>query len=99
VTLDGGGDNNAVFVFQSPASSMTTAGSVILQNGAHARNVYWVIGTSATLGTASAIQGNILADQSISLIDNSTLVGRALAHNAAVSLTVGNTINLPPLSP
>ncbi len=99
VTLDGGGDNNAVFVFQSPASSMTTAGSVILQNGAHARNVYWVIGTSATLGTASAIQGNILANASISLIDNSTLVGRALAHTGAVSLTVGNTINLPPLSP
>jgi hypothetical protein len=99
VTLDGGGDNNAVFVFQSPASSMVTAGSVILQNGAHARNVYWVIGTSATLGTASVIQGNILADQSISLIDNSTLVGRALAHNGAVSLTVGNTINLPPLTP
>jgi hypothetical protein len=99
VTLDGGGDNNAVFVFQSPASSMTTAGSVILQNGAHARNVYWVIGTSATLGTASAMQGNILANASISLIDNSTLVGRALAHTGAVSLTVGNTINLPPLSP
>jgi hypothetical protein len=99
VTLDGGGDNNAVFVFQSLANSMTTAGSVILQNGAHARNVYWVIGTSATLGTASAIQGNILADQSINLIDNATLVGRALAHNGAVTLTVGNTINLPPLSP
>jgi hypothetical protein len=99
VTLDGGGNDNSVFVFQSPASSMTTAGSVILQNGAHARNVYWVIGTSATLGTASAMQGNILADQSISLIDNATLVGRALAHNGAVTLTVGNTINLPPLSP
>ena len=94
LTLDGGGDPNATFVFQA-GSSLTTAGDVVLINGAQAKNVYWQVGSSATLGTASHFQGNILALTSISLIDNATLVGRALARNGAVSLTTGNTITLP----
>ena len=94
LTLDGGGDSNAIFVFQA-GSSLTTAGSVVLINGAQAGNVYFQVGSSATLGTASVIQGNILALTSISLIDNATLRGRALARNGAVSLTTGNTVTLP----
>jgi hypothetical protein len=92
--LDGNGDQNAVFVFQM-GTSLTTAGRVLLQNGAQAKNVYWQVGSSATLGTSSVIRGNILALTSISLIDNTTMIGRALARNGAVSLTVGNTITLP----
>ena len=94
LTLDGGGDPNATFVFQA-GSSLTTAGNVVLINGAQAKNVYWQVGSSATLGTGSQFQGNILALTSISLIDNATLIGRALARNGAVSLTTGNTITLP----
>ena len=94
LTLDGGGDPNAVFVFQA-GTSLTTAGSVVLINGAQAKNVYWQVGSSATLGTASAWQGNILALTSITLVDTATLNGRALARNGAVSLGTNNTITLP----
>ena len=94
LTLDGGGDPNATFVFQA-GSSLTTAGNIVLINGAQAKNVYWQVGSSATIGTASQWQGNILALTSITLVDNATLLGRALARNGAVSLTTGNTITLP----
>lgn len=94
LTLDGGGDPNASFVFQA-GTSLTTAGNILLINGAQAKNVNWVVGTSATLGVSSLWQGNILAMQSITLVDNATLLGRALARNGAVSLGTNNTIILP----
>jgi hypothetical protein len=94
VTLDGGGDPNATFVFQA-GSGLTTAGNVILINGAQAKNVYWQVGSSATIGTASQWQGNIIALTSITLVDNANLLGRALARNGAVSLGTNNTITLP----
>jgi Ice-binding-like len=94
LTLDGGGDPNAVFVFQA-GTSLTTAGSVVLINGASAKNVYWQVGSSATIGTASQWQGNILALTSITLVDNANLLGRALARNGAVSLGTNNIITLP----
>lgn len=94
LTLDGGGDPNATFVFQA-GTSLTTAGSIVLINGAQARNVYWQVGSSATIGTASAWQGNILALTSITLVDGATLTGRALARNGAVSLGTNNIITLP----
>ena len=94
LTLDGGGDPNAVFVFQA-GSGLTTAGNIVLINGAMARNVYWQVGSSATIGTASQWQGNIVALTSITLVDNANLFGRALARNGAVSLGTGNTITLP----
>ena len=94
LTLNGGGDPNAVFVFQA-GSSLTTAGDVVLINGAQAQNVYWQVGSSATLGTASKFQGNILALTSITLVDTATLNGRALARNGSVTLGTGNVITLP----
>lgn len=94
LTLDGGGDPNANFVFQA-GSTLTTAGSVVLINGAQAKNVYWLVGSSATLGTSSHWQGNIIALTSITLTDNVTLIGRALARNGAVTLGTGNVITLP----
>jgi hypothetical protein len=94
VTLDGNGDANALFVIRAQ-STLTTAGSVVLQNGAQAKNVYWWVGSSATLGVGSAWQGNILALQTITLVDNATLIGRALARNGAVSLGTNNVITLP----
>jgi hypothetical protein len=94
LTLDGGGDPNATFVFQA-GSGLTTAGDIVLINGAEARNVYWQVGTSATIGTASKWQGNILALTSITLVDNASLNGRALARNGAVTLGTNNVITLP----
>jgi hypothetical protein len=94
LTLDGGGDPNANFVFQA-GSSLTTAGNIVLINGAQAKNVYWQIGSSATIGVASQWQGNILALSSITLVDNATLLGRALARNGAVTLGTNNIITLP----
>ncbi len=94
LTLDGGGDPNAVFVFQA-GSTLTTAGDIVLINSAQAQNVYWQVGSSATLGTASQWQGNILALESITLVDTATLFGRALARNGAVTLGSNNTITLP----
>lgn len=94
LTLDGGGDPNATFVFQA-GSSLTTAGDIVLINGAQAKNVYWQVGSSATIGTASQWQGNIVALTSITLVDNANLLGRALARNGAVSLGTNNIITLP----
>ncbi|CAN5455314.1 hypothetical protein BH09GEM1_BH09GEM1_44770 [soil metagenome] len=94
LTLDGGGDPNATFVFQA-GTGLTTAGDIVLINGAQAKNVYWQVGTSATIGTASKWQGNIVALTSITLVDNATLIGRALARNGAVTLGTNNVITLP----
>ena len=95
LTLDAQGNPNAVFVFQTPSTLTTAAGSqVLLVNGAQACNVYFQVGSSATLGTGSAFQGNILAFTSISFGTNATLVGRALARNGAVTLQ-SNTITRP----
>jgi hypothetical protein len=94
LTLDGGGDPNAVFVFQA-GTSLITAGDIVLINGAQAKNVYWQVGSSATIGTASHWQGNILALTSITLVDNATLFGRALARNGGVTLGTNNVITLP----
>jgi ice-binding like protein len=94
LTLDAGNDTSATFVFQA-GSTLITAGNVVLINGAKAGNVYWVVGSSATLGTGSQWQGNIIALTSITLVDNATLIGRALARNGSVSLGTNNTITLP----
>ena len=94
LTLDGNGDPDATFVFQA-GTSLVTAGSVVLINGAQAQNVYWQVGTSATLGTASQWKGNILALTSITLVDNANLIGRALARNGSVTLGTNNVITLP----
>ena len=87
LTLDAEGDPNAQFVFQI-ASALTTASasSVVLINGASPCNVYWQIGSSATLGTTTAFQGNLMALTSITLNNGATVFGRMLARNGPVSL-------------
>ncbi len=85
--LDAEGDENAVFIFQMASTFTTTSGrQVILQGGAKASNIFWQVGSSATLGTTSHMEGTILADQSITLETGATLNGRALARIGAVSL-------------
>ena len=95
LTLDAQGDGNAIFIFQMASTLTTTSGrQVILTNGAKAANIYWQVGSSATLGTTSVFQGTIMADQAITLQTGARLNGRALARIAAVSLD-GNTIVKP----
>jgi hypothetical protein len=85
LTLAGPAD--AVWIFQIASTLTTTAGrQIILSGGAQAKNIFWQVGTSATLGTTSVFQGNILADQSITLETGAMLNGRALTRIAAVSL-------------
>ena len=92
LTLDAQGDPNAVFVFQAGSTLITASASrVKLVNGAQACNVFWKVGSSATLGTATVLAGNILALTSISMNDGVTLHGRALARNGAVTL-INDTI-------
>ncbi|MBJ7600904.1 ice-binding family protein [Candidatus Nephthysia bennettiae] len=88
LTLDGQGDSNAVFIFQI-GSTLTTASSssVVLINGASPCSIWWQVGSSATLGTATKFQGNLLALTSISLTTGANILdGRALARNGAVTL-------------
>ena len=95
LTLDAQGDANAVFIFQMASTLTTTTGrQVILTNGAKASNVYWQVGSSATLGTYSVFKGNILSAVSITLNTGATLDGRALAQTGAVTLD-GNIITVP----
>jgi hypothetical protein len=93
--LDAQGDPNAVFIFQMASTLTTTSGrAVVLIGGARASNVFWQVGSSATLGTTSAFKGTIMADQSITLNTGASLNGRALARIGAVTLA-GNTVVTP----
>lgn len=87
LTLDAQGNANAVWVFQIGSTLTTTAArQVFLINGAKADNVFWQVGTSATLGTTSVFKGNIIAAVSITMNSGSSLEGRALTQSGAVSL-------------
>jgi hypothetical protein len=102
LTLDGSTDPNGVWIFQVGSALTTAAGApgnpasqVLLIGGAHAHNVYWVLGSSGTLGTYSLFQGTIMAQASITLGTGATLNGRALARTGAVTLD-SNPVNVPP---
>jgi Ice-binding-like len=88
LTLNGGGNPDSVFVFQADSSTLTTASSsqIDLINGAQACNVFWQVGSSATLGTDSSFVGTILASQSITVNTDVTILGRVMAENGAVTL-------------
>src|SRR4029077_4216676 len=87
VTLDAQGNPDAVFIFQIASTLTTASGShIILINGAKPCNVFWQVGSSATLGTNSVFKGNILALTSITITTGVNLEGRALARNGAVTL-------------
>jgi hypothetical protein len=107
LTLDAAGNPNAQFVFEI-GSTLTTASasSIRLINGASPCNVYWQIGSSATLGSTTAFQGNLMANTSITVNNGATVYGRVLASTGAVTLDndvidgsmCGTTTTPPPSS-
>jgi hypothetical protein len=97
LTLNGLGDPLSQFIFQI-GSTLTTASasSVVLEDGALGSDLFWQVGSSATLGTTTAFEGNILALTSISLDTGATIgCGRALARNGEVSMD-DNVVSIDP---
>jgi hypothetical protein len=91
-TLTLSGSASAVWIFQATSDLVFASGShVQMTGGASACNVFWVVGSSATLGTTSSISGTILALSSITANHGSHIDGRLLARNGLVSLDT-NTI-------
>lgn len=87
LTLNGQGNANAVFIFKMASTLITSSSSkVVLTNSAQPCNVYWQVGSSATLGTSSTLIGDVLALTSITDNGSSTVNGRLLARNGAVTL-------------
>jgi autotransporter-associated beta strand protein len=90
--LDTGGDPNAAFHFQIGTTLTAAIASAITLLNGNSVNIFWQVGTSATIGVGSVFYGNILADQSITINSGATINGRAMAINAAVTMDT-NTIN------
>lgn len=87
LTLNGQGNPDAVFIFKTATTLISASASQVLMiNGAQPCNLFWQVGSSATLGTNSAFAGNILALESIELNSGVTVLGRLLARNASVTL-------------
>lgn len=98
LTLDAQGDVNAVWIFQVGSDFTTVGGAggnVILIGGAQAKNVFWQVGSSATIGDNTSFVGNVLAYTSITMNSGATAVGRMLAINGSVVLTDTNIIDKP----
>jgi hypothetical protein len=92
VTLNAEGNPNAVFIFQIGSTLITGSNtSVSLINGAQACNVFWQVGSSATLGTGTRFVGTVMAAETITAGTGATIHGRLLASTAAVNLDT-NTI-------
>lgn len=94
LTLDGRGKRDGVWIFQI-ASTLTTATNsrVVMGGKGRSSNVYWQVGSSATLGTGTAFIGNILAYASITLNTAANVAGRVLAR-AGVTMDT-NIIRIP----
>ena len=95
LTLDARGDASAVFIFRAGSTLNLGAGSSVeLINGAQACNVFWQVGSSATLQTTSFLRGSVLAQTAITVNTNAQVEGRLLASTAGVTLQ-SNTITVP----
>ena len=94
VTLDCTSNPNGQIIFQIGSTLTTASSSNVNLLSCLPANVFWLVGTSATLGTNSSFSGNILAQASITLTTGGSLQGRALARTGAVTLDT-NAITMP----
>lgn len=102
ITLDAGGNADAVFVFQTDAAMTTQPNSiVVLANGAQAKNVWWVAGAAATLGLSSTFSGSVISTAAVSAGIGSTIgsptaiAGRLFSRGAAVTVGAFTTVTVP----
>ncbi|HSI77160.1 MAG TPA: Ig-like domain-containing protein [Lunatimonas sp.] len=98
LTLDAQGDPNAVWIFQIAAGFTTVGGAggnIILSGGAQAKNIFWQVGSSATIGDNTIFKGNVLAYTSITMNSEAKIEGRMLVLNGAVVMTNTNIIEKP----
>jgi hypothetical protein len=86
LTLNAQGNPNAVFVFQASSTLITHSGSVVRVIGGNLCNVFWKVGSSATLGTNSTFVGTVMALTSVTATTGARVSGRLLARNGAVTL-------------
>jgi len=94
LTLDGGGNSNAIFIIKINGALSTNSGSSInLTNGAHVCNVYWQINGAVHLG--SSFLGTIVAAGEIELLTGASLTGRGLTTAGAINLRGNNSVSLP----
>jgi hypothetical protein len=99
LTLDGRGSGYSVFIFQAGSTLSTAAAShIVLINGAQACNIFWQVGSSATLGANSTFSGTVLAKQDVTLATGVTVDGRVQTSAGAISLT-RDTITKPNCDP
>ena len=95
VTLDAGGDPNAFFIIRSNLTlTAADAAQVVLSNGAQACGVFWLAKKQITIGKTVAFFGTLIAGTAITMKSGSSLVGRALAQTAEITLDA-NTIDVP----
>ncbi len=98
VTLDGGGDPNAVFVFQVNGAMAMAAGShVVLTNGARASRVFWQVNGAGAIGANADFAGTLMALDAVAVGNGSTVNGRAFARNGALTLDANQFYSAPPV--
>lgn len=96
LVLDGMGDPNAVWVFQTGSTLITSSTSTVsVINGGNPLNVFWKVGSSATLGTGTRFIGNIIANGSATMNTGASLTGRIIALTGAVTM---DTTGSPPIA-
>jgi Ice-binding-like/Bacterial Ig-like domain len=97
LTLDGGGNPNAVFVFQVGGALAFAAGSqVVLTNGAQASNVFWQVNGAAAIGANATFAGTLIASAAVAVGNASLVNGRAFALNGALTLDDNEFYSAPP---
>jgi len=105
ITLDAQNNPDAVFIFQTDAALTTgTNSTVVLANGAQAKNVWWIAGSAATLGVSSVFKGNVIANGAAITVLNGTggasgvptlVEGRLFSSSAAVEVDQYATVTVP----
>jgi hypothetical protein len=98
VTLDGGGNPNAVFVFQINGALAFAAGShVVLTNGAQASRVFWQVNGAGAIGASADFAGTLMALDAVAVGNGTVVNGRAFARNGALTLDNNQFYSSPPV--